>query len=130
LADRVAIMGAGRIVALDTPAKLNAMVARQAITLTTVEPVDADDLARALGHPVVATGPLAVRVDADPSPELVSEITRLLAARGILIREMRVATSSLEETYLLLTGDGAPPATDVAAPARAISSGVPGGATP
>lgn len=106
LADRVAILGEGRIVALDTPENLSAASAHRSIEVTTVEPIDAVALASALSLEVHALGGTRVRIDVEPTPEVVANVTRALAERDILIREMRVATASLEETFLQLTGDG------------------------
>ena len=115
LADRVAILAAGRIVALATPAELVAGAA-PGLRLRFAAPLAATDLA-ALGGALAAGRPalrvVAVRGDASavviegspPDPALVGAVATWAADRGLLLIELRAAGASLEDRYLELTGD-------------------------
>jgi ABC-2 type transport system ATP-binding protein len=105
LADRVAILSRGELVALGSPAEL---AARQdaRITFETATDIDPDGLTAALGISVTATAPRSYRIESDdPTPHLVSRLATWLAARGVLFRSLDVGARSLEEVYLDLTGD-------------------------
>jgi ABC-2 type transport system ATP-binding protein len=105
LADRVAILSQGRLVALDTPAALGARHAAQ-ITFTVSRAIDRHALAARLrGLTVWAEGPLAYVVDAAPSPELIAALARWLAEQGVLLTSLRAGGGSLEDVYLQLTGN-------------------------
>jgi ABC-2 type transport system ATP-binding protein len=105
LADRVAIMDHGRLVALDTPAGLRQSVARE-VRLVTAPAVAPAALAGGLGLPAAAVeaehdGTLVVHVD--PTPQLVARIAAWLAAEGVLVTELRAGSRSLEQAFLSLT---------------------------
>ena len=113
LADRIAILDRGRIVAIGPPDELGGS---QPDTLrfrlgTTPAADDLRDLAAHLG-----TGALADDGDAryqitgtPPTPELIAALTAWCASRGILVMELRSGGGTLEERYLELlrsAGDG------------------------
>jgi ABC-2 type transport system ATP-binding protein len=103
VADRVAVLHHGRLVALGTPAEL-ARTDRPEITFTTTSEIDVDAFAAHVGGAVERTGELAYRVSGEPAtPELVARITGWLSARRVLVRTMHVGARSLEEAYLELT---------------------------
>jgi ABC-2 type transport system ATP-binding protein len=111
LANRVAIVDRGRLVALDTPAGLRRAVARE-IRLTTMPMVSAAEIAVALGLPenlVVREhdGTLVLRVE--PTPTRVAELTAWLASRNVLLTELRAGSRSLEQAFLTLTATEAEP---------------------
>ena len=121
LADRVAILDRGRIVALGTPAELTGGGApRLRFRLTR----DLDETERSELTAVVARltgGAPAVRArgegDGDgleidgfgspPDPSLVAALAAWCAARGVLLVELRIGAGSLEERYLELVGAAA-----------------------
>jgi ABC-2 type transport system ATP-binding protein len=116
LADRVAILDGGRIVAESTPDGLAAGAAprvrvRLARALDEVEWAAlegalsvGDPRAKLAAEPGEAAG--ALRVDGvPPSPGLVAAIATWCAAAGIQVVELRAAAATLEERYLELTGD-------------------------
>lgn len=105
LADRVAIIDRGRLVALDTPAGLRRAVGRE-VRFTTASPVRPEAVATALGLPVgsverEADG--ATLVHAEPTPGLVARLTSWLASEGILVTELRAGSRSLEQAFLAIT---------------------------
>jgi ABC-2 type transport system ATP-binding protein len=91
LCDRVAVIDAGQVVALDTPAALAAGAdAEQRIRFRPASPLD-DQLLRDL--PDV--------VSVQRHGELV---TSLLASRGVVAEQLRVDQASLEDAFVALTG--------------------------
>jgi ABC-2 type transport system ATP-binding protein len=103
VADRVAIMHHGRLVALGTPAEL-ARTDRPEITFTVTSEIDADAFAAHVGAAVESLGERSYRVSGEPAtPELVARITGWLSARRVLVRTLHVGARSLEEVYLELT---------------------------
>jgi ABC-2 type transport system ATP-binding protein len=108
LANRVAILDRGRLVALDTPAGLRHAVAHE-VRFTTEPPVSEADVAAALKIPadVVARendGTLVLRIE--PTPALVAQLTRWLAEQDALLTELRAGSRSLEQAFLALTASG------------------------
>ena len=109
LADRVAIIDRGRLVALGTPAELISGDT-STVRLRTVSPVDV---------PVLRALPSATGADPDgrntyllqtrDAPALLAEVTAALRERGIGITERRVGFGSLEDVFLQLTDVEAAP---------------------
>jgi ABC-2 type transport system ATP-binding protein len=103
LCDRVALIDAGRVVALDSPAALAERAeTEQRIQFRPSVPLD-DGLLNALpdvtsvihrGDVVVVTG----------NSNALNAVTSLLARRGIIARQLRVEQASLEDAFLTLTG--------------------------
>jgi ABC-2 type transport system ATP-binding protein len=116
LADRIAILDDGRIVARGTLAELAAgAAARLRFTLgATLAEADRAaletrlDAASTGGHGIslVADGGVGrYRLEGvDPSPWIVGAVAAWAAERGILIAELRTSGATLEERYLELTG--------------------------
>jgi ABC-2 type transport system ATP-binding protein len=112
VADRVAILHGGRIVASGTPAEVGGGGGR-GLEVSFEQPLDPAGLARVLA----GRWPLsAVGVDADdrtalivhgvePTPELVASVAAWAAAEGLLLRELRTGGGGLEARYLELTAD-------------------------
>jgi ABC-2 type transport system ATP-binding protein len=106
LCDRVAIMDAGRIVALDDPAELGARHDHPDVRFRARPELDVDALAAALGlrHGEVAEEtPGAYRVAAPPTPPLVAALATWMAGRDVLIERLEGGRRSLEEVFLRLT---------------------------
>lgn len=105
LANRVAIMDHGRLVALDSPASLRHAVANE-VRFGTEPFVSEADVAAALGLPPLAVerendGTLVIHVE--PSPEQIADLAAWLARRGVLLTELRAGSRSLEQAFLTLT---------------------------
>jgi ABC-2 type transport system ATP-binding protein len=100
VADRIALIDSGRIVALGTPQELKAQVGGGVITLKT----DDDPRARAWlaerGHPPEAGGRELTVVAPDPAA-ILPEILRSLPVR---VERVEVHAPSLEDVFLKLTG--------------------------
>jgi ABC-2 type transport system ATP-binding protein len=115
LAHRVAIVDHGRLVALDSPAGLRRAVAQE-MRVVTQPSVAEVELAQALDLRVENVerendGTLVIRVE--PSPERIAQLTAWLAARDVLLTELRAGSRSLEQAFLTLTNNegSSPPAT-------------------
>jgi ABC-2 type transport system ATP-binding protein len=116
LADRIAIMDRGRIVARGTLAELAAGAApRLRFSLSSrVAEADRVGLEGRLGaigpndtatHLVEDDGVGRYRLDGtDPTPEVVAALASWTAEHGLLIVDLRTGGASLEERYLELTG--------------------------
>ncbi len=103
VADRVAILREGKLVAHGPPSDL-APDHRKEITLTVATPIDTAGLGEFLSMKVKPLDETTYRLTgAVADPTLVSRLTTWLAARGVLVRNLRVGSRSLEEIYLELT---------------------------
>jgi len=102
VADRVAIMHRGRLVALGPPSELTG--ARKQISFTTERPIDEAALASALGLPVTNDRGVYHVSGTDPDAALVARLTAWLAGDGVTLRRLDVGARSLEDVYLDLTG--------------------------
>ena len=105
LANRVAIIDRGRLVALDTPAGLRHAVTHE-LRFATEPAVTAAEVAVALDVPLECVehendGTLVLRVE--PSPQRVAHLAAWLAERGVLLTELRAGSRSLEQAFLTLT---------------------------
>jgi ABC-2 type transport system ATP-binding protein len=104
LADRVAIVDGGRLIALGSPSELTGADA-STIWVTISTNADAADLGRLPSvrdfheHPA---GSFAIQTDS--VPDLLVELATWLRARRIVPRELRVGHGTLEDVFLQLTG--------------------------
>ncbi len=103
LCDRVALIDAGRVVALDTPARLAAR-ARGSKVVRFV-PSDHFDDSLLTGLPEVTN----VRhdgqhVEVDGSGDLVNAVILTLAAAGVTAHDVELVASNLEDAFVKLTG--------------------------
>ena len=120
LADRVAVLDHGRLVALGTPAELTGGGAPR-LHLRLSRPLadgEASDLAAIVGgvtggRPVVEAsgGATAGAYDVTdlgraPGPRLVAAVAAWCESRDLLVVELRTGAASLEERYLELVRDG------------------------
>lgn len=101
-ADRVCVIDAGRIIAMDTPARLRAQYSRSILTVTADEPELLAQAARAVGATVASDG-----------EELVIEVPdaaaarQLLAAHGDRVRDFEFRHGRMDDVFLALTGRSA-----------------------
>jgi ABC-2 type transport system ATP-binding protein len=105
LANRVAIVDHGRLVALDSPAGLRQQVANE-VRFATQPGLEEGAVASALGlDPGQVSrdndGMLVVHVEA--SPALIHQLTTWLASEAVLLTELRAGSRSLEQAFLSLT---------------------------
>ncbi len=116
VADRIAILDRGRIVALGGPDELTASssVLRFRLATALTEP-ERGALERRLEEVTGRSGSIVgdggsgrYRVDGiTPTPDVVAAFASWCAARGALIVELRTGGGTLEERYLELIGSGA-----------------------
>jgi ABC-2 type transport system ATP-binding protein len=113
LADRIAILDRGRLVAVGTPAELSAG-SRPMLRFRLSAPLSPAER-QSLGRRVAALGQSATVepdgdaaryrvVGPDPTPAVVAALAAWCDERGSLISELRTGGASLEERYLELTG--------------------------
>ena len=119
LADRIAIVDRGRIVAEGTPGELTAAAGRLRISLARpLTDSDRRDLEATLRSALPPDADVRLADDgpgrgryrldgAEPSPRLVAVLTAWCAERAVLIAELRTGGLTLEERYLELTGQPA-----------------------
>ena len=103
LADRVAVFGEGRLIALDTPAGIVSMVdPEQRLRFRPSAPID-DQLLTDLPEVrrVERTGPSVVVTG---TGNLVGAVTAVLARNQIVANDLRIEQANLDEAYLALTG--------------------------
>ncbi len=114
LASQVAVIDAGRVVAEGTPDQLKAKVGEDRIA---VQLVPGSDLAAAVA---VVQAQTTGTVDADPEQLLVTaqmpardgvttDVVRALDAEGILVTDVTLRRSSLDDVFMILTGHRAAP---------------------
>jgi len=108
LCERIAIMDHGKLLALDTPARLKAQVGAQRILTITLEQPDDGGVARALrGLPGVAAVQAegrVIHVDAAVAHGLVGQVVEAVNGAGVELRDLSVTEPTLETVYLKLTG--------------------------
>jgi ABC-2 type transport system ATP-binding protein len=109
LADRIAIIDRGRIVAAGTVAELAAGASpRLRFRIgSTLGAADRTELEVMLTGSLREDGAVGRYVldGRDPSPTAVAELATWFATRDILVAELRTTGATLEERYLELTGD-------------------------
>jgi ABC-2 type transport system ATP-binding protein len=113
MADRVAVVDHGRLLALGSLAELTAGD-DDAVHFRSAADLDTTALAGHLGASVSALGDerdgrATFRVSATGTPTLVASLTNWLAERDLAVDDLRTGGPSLEEVFLRLTDTGADP---------------------
>jgi ABC-2 type transport system ATP-binding protein len=104
LADRIAVIDHGRVIAEGTPAQLKASVGRGALHVRMLDPVQRPRAAELLGddaHP--EPDPAAVSMPCADAEQASAAIAALVAA-GIGVAGFSLGQPSLDEVFLALTG--------------------------
>jgi ABC-2 type transport system ATP-binding protein len=114
VADRIALIDAGRIVALDTPKALKARIGGGVLRLKTDDDQSARTWLREHGFTPENTTEDVMLVHADPATAL----PELLRNLPVKVQRVEVHEPSLEDVFLKLTGRGFSGENDSAAPAR------------
>jgi len=104
IADRVAIIDAGRIVAVGTPAELLGTADRLRFRAPPGLPVA--ELSAEVGLEIREESPGAYVIDARVSPKVVAAVVGALVTRDVLVREITLGPGSLEALFLRLTAEG------------------------
>ena len=103
LADRVAVFGAGRVIALDTPAGIVSMVdPEQRLRFRPSVPIE-DRLLTDLPEVrrVERSGPI---VTVTGTGNLIQAVTSVLARQQIVANDLRVEQANLDDAFIALTG--------------------------
>ncbi len=124
LADRIAIIDTGRVIAEGTATQLKAQVGSGALHVRVRDPEQrttaAEVLTRALGVEIHLEGdPHALSARA-ADPDRVAHALSELTHAGILLTEFALGQPSLDEVFLALTGRPAEPQSDTAADGEPI----------
>ncbi|MFI1915614.1 ATP-binding cassette domain-containing protein [Nocardia sp. NPDC020380] len=104
LADRIAVLHQGRLVAEGTPDQLKRMVPGSYIRLDFNDRTELDDAARALGNAAQINGDLTLAVPSDGGVRSVRELIDRLDAVHIEPAGLSVHTPDLDDVFLALTG--------------------------
>ncbi|MGH8907501.1 MAG: ABC transporter ATP-binding protein [Egibacteraceae bacterium] len=106
LADRVAVIDQGRLLALDSPAALVAASAPNRVLVTTPAAVDPAALSLAVDAPVIveASGRLAV----EAGPDAIPRVSAWFAEQGLPLTGVSAGGGDLEDAFLRLTARPAP----------------------
>jgi ABC-2 type transport system ATP-binding protein len=118
LADRIAVIDRGKVIAEGTPARLKASVGQGALHVRLLEPEQRGAAQRVLARvldvePHLEADPAALSVavaDADRASEAVAELSRA----GLGLAGFSLAQPSLDEVFLALTGHPAEEEADAA----------------
>jgi oleandomycin transport system ATP-binding protein len=114
LADEIAVVDHGRVIATGTPEELKAKTGAQTLA---VRPTDPGQIGSVVTIVEAVTGQKAELQSSTVSaavldPAAMPEAVRRLEQAGILVAELALRSSSLDEVFLSLTGHGAEDATD------------------
>ncbi len=105
LADRVAIIDHGRLIALDTPAGLTGVQDANVVRFVAPAGLDCAQLAKLpSAHKAEEVRPGSYLLETESAPALLAELTAWLRDQQITLTELRVGHGSLEDLFLRLTG--------------------------
>ncbi len=106
LADQIAVLDGGRVVAAGSPARLKELVAERRLELTAADAAAYELTARQLGARSLRSDPAELRlaVATDGSAAHVRALLDELDPSRELIRAFTVHTATLDDVYLALTG--------------------------
>jgi ABC-2 type transport system ATP-binding protein len=130
LADGIAVIDRGKVIAEGTPSQLKASVGRGTLHVRLLDPEDRPEAERVLMGALNAgvhleADPAALSAACPPEPERAAEAIAQLSRSGIAIADFSLGQPSLDEVFLALTGhtaeevqeDGAGPAEEEEVPA-------------
>jgi ABC-2 type transport system ATP-binding protein len=104
LADQVAILDGGRLVAQGAPAELKARVPGGHIVLTFADHGAYHAAARILGAPTRDEDALALQVATDGNVATLRRVLRQLDEAGVEVETLSIHTPDLDDVFLALTG--------------------------
>jgi ABC-2 type transport system ATP-binding protein len=116
LADNIAVIDHGRVIAEGTAAQLKSSLGRTIVDVVFADPNTAERAAGLLaplgdGEPMVLTNGLELKVE--DGTQATFDVVRALDGAGIAARSLTVREPSLDDVFLTLTGHAAePPAAD------------------
>ena len=103
LADNVAVVDEGRIVAEGTPSALRERFGKQTVAFRTSAAIDVASFSQRLGLSVTAMGDNRYKLGEEAPASVVGSITNLLAEDGVDLIEMNAGRGSLEDVFLEIT---------------------------
>ncbi|MBD8516183.1 ATP-binding cassette domain-containing protein [Plantibacter sp. CFBP 8804] len=110
LADRIAVIDRGLVVAEGTSDELKASVGESSLQLRLADPADLEDARRVISSVLgvdTVVSPEATRITAPMrDPDAVTDLFITLREAGIRLAEMSVQKPTLDEVFLTLTGHG------------------------
>jgi ABC-2 type transport system ATP-binding protein len=110
LADRIAVIDRGRVVAEGTADELKASVGESSLQLRLADPADVDGarqaIARVLGAEAVVSAGEGRLTAPMRDPDAVTDLFVTFREEGIRLTEMSVQKPTLDEVFLALTGHG------------------------
>ena len=105
LADRIAIIDHGQLIALDTPGNLTGVQNANVVRFVAPSGLDCTQLAALpSAHKAEELRPGSYLIESDAVPTLLVELTSWLRDSHITLSELRVGHGSLEDLFLRLTG--------------------------
>ena len=104
LCDRVAIIEHGRIIDIDTPARLIARHCPERTVILTTDHAAAEERFRMLPHVDTVTRQESLFTIRGHGDDLVTEVIQCLSEHGIRVTDFRTEVPSLEDVFLKLTG--------------------------
>jgi len=118
LADRIAVIDRGRVVAEGTADELKASVGTSSLQLRVRDSADTEDALRIIEHPLGVRGALSPEASRITAPmadaDRIADLLITLREAGIHLAEMSVQKPTLDEVFLTITGH---PAEDAESPA-------------
>ncbi|MDB1086953.1 ATP-binding cassette domain-containing protein [Streptomyces sp. ACA25] len=106
LADRIVVVDLGRVIAAGTPEELKARIGAQTLAVRPAKEADLavvrDVVAEVSGNPPDVKGQLVTAPVSDPA--LLSVLLRRLDEAGVVVTELALRGSSLNDVFLSLTG--------------------------
>src|SRR6056297_2458977 len=123
LADRVAIIDHGELVALGTPDELT-HGERAQVAFSARPGLDVASVAGAVGADVEELRPGRYVIRAGNAPDLIAGLAGWLQAHDVLLGELQAGKRSLEDVFLRLTADGPRTAEGVTADGPRTAEGV------
>ncbi|GAB3244080.1 ATP-binding cassette domain-containing protein [Kineosporia babensis] len=108
LADRIAVIDHGKVIAEGTSGQLKASVGSGAVKVRVADPADRSEVARLLGEslgaePVLESDPASVSLRVS-DPTAVAGALQRVGDHGLVISEYSLGQPSLDEVFLALTG--------------------------
>ena len=106
LADRIAVVDGGRIIAAGTSSELKEQVGSTLVEVTVADPSAAERARAALAPlgPVEVTGGDVVALTVDDGPRALPAVVRRLDAEGVDVAALAVREPTLDDVFLTLTG--------------------------